>query len=59
MSNFKVLNLSKHINNFFFDIRNEQKLNSCIKKIKPDIIFHLAAQSLVKIFYKPSIYYPN
>ena len=56
MSNFKVLNLSKHINNFFFDIRNEQKLNSCIKKIKPDIIFHLAAQSLVKNSYKNPLF---
>ena len=29
------------------DIRNFKKLNYQLKKIKPDIIFHLAAQSLV------------
>ena len=56
ISNFEILNLSKHINNFFFDIRDEKKLDACIKKVKPDIIFHLAAQSLVKSSYQNPSY---
>tara|TARA_B100001093_G_scaffold518046_1_gene601547 strand:+ start:55 stop:1155 length:1101 start_codon:yes stop_codon:yes gene_type:complete len=44
---FKNLSLSKKINQEYLDITNFEKINSCIKKIKPDIIFHLAAQSIV------------
>ena len=34
-----------------FDIRDQKKINNIIKKYKPDFIFHLAAQSLVKKSY--------
>tara|TARA_B100001250_G_scaffold410385_1_gene436732 strand:- start:2175 stop:3218 length:1044 start_codon:yes stop_codon:yes gene_type:complete len=37
----------KLLNETFFDIRDEVKVNSYLNEIKPDIIFHLAAQSLV------------
>ena len=37
----------KLANETFFDIRDEHKVTSYLNKIKPDIIFHLAAQSLV------------
>ena len=51
-SNFELLNLKKLINkNYFCDIRNKKKLNEAITKINPDIIFHLAAQPLVKKSY--------
>ena len=36
----------------FFDIRDEDKLNNFFKRIKPRIIIHLAAQSLVLESYK-------
>jgi len=38
--------------NYYCDINNFSKLNKIIKKIKPQIIFHLAAQSLVLSGYK-------
>ena len=49
---FQSLNLSKKINQYYIDIRNFNKINSIIKKEKPDIIFHLAAQSIVSLSYK-------
>ena len=45
--NFINSDLNKKCKNYFFDICNYKKLNQTIKKIKPDIIFHLAAQPLV------------
>ena len=51
---FKSLNLDKKIKQYYFDISNFEKLNTIIKKTKPDIIFHLAAQSIVsKSFNEP------
>lgn len=51
--NYKVLRLSDKIRKeYFFDIVNFKLLNSKIKKIKPDIIFHLAAQPYVMEGYK-------
>lgn len=44
---FDLLSLKKNINHFIFDIRNADLLDKTIKLIKPDIIFHLAAQPLV------------
>ena len=35
--------------NIYLDIRNYKKLNKIIKKINPEIIFHMAAQPLVKM----------
>ena len=37
------------------DIKDFKKINSVIKKYKPDIIFHLAAQSLVRVSYKATL----
>ena len=54
-SNFIGLNLKKKINNNFIDIRNLNKLKKLISNSKPDYIFHLAAQSLVKKSYKDPI----
>jgi CDP-glucose 4,6-dehydratase len=50
-SHYKKLNLNKKIKSKLLDIRNFKKLNHHFKSIKPDIIFHLAAQSLVKKSY--------
>jgi CDP-glucose 4,6-dehydratase len=50
--NFYLLALDKKIKNYYGDVRDESNLKSKIEKFKPDIIFHLAAQSLVKDSYK-------
>ena len=45
---FESLKLNKrNTENFFQDIKVFNKLNEIVKKVKPDIIFHLAAQSIV------------
>lgn len=49
---FDQLELSKHVRNNCNDIRNFQKIKKYIEEVKPDIIFHLAAQSLVRESYK-------
>ncbi|MDA8985367.1 CDP-glucose 4,6-dehydratase [Candidatus Pelagibacter sp.] len=50
--NFYLLKLNKKIQNNFGDIRDKKKLSNLVKKFKPDIIFHLAAQPLVKESYR-------
>lgn len=52
---FKSLNLNKKIKQHFFDISDFYKFNEIVKKEKPDIIFHLAAQSIVSESYKKSL----
>ena len=50
--NFYLLKLDKKIKNFYSDVRDQKNLSSKIKQFKPDIIFHLAAQPLVKESYR-------
>jgi len=50
-SNFHLFNLSKIIKYVNGDVRNYKKFYKFLNNIKPDIIFHLAAQSLVKQSY--------
>ena len=47
--NFVKSNVSKE---FFFDISDLKKTSKVIKSLRPDIIFHLAAQSLVFTSYE-------
>ena len=49
---FYSLNLHKKLNINILDIRNKKKLNYYINKIKPQIVFHLAAQPLILESYK-------
>jgi len=49
---FNSLRLEKKIDQHILDIRNYKTLNNIIKKEKPDITFHLAAQSIVSESYK-------
>ena len=44
---FKKLKMDKKIKQFYLDIRNFKELDAVVKKNKPDVIFHLAAQSIV------------
>ena len=50
--NFYKMCETKNIKSYFFDILNKKRLSTTIKKIEPDIIFHLAAQSIVRKSYK-------
>ena len=52
---YKVLNLKNKIIDHRLDIRNLSKLKKIVKKFKPDYVFHLAAQSLVKKSYEDPI----
>ena len=45
--NFIACNLDEKIIHFDGDIRNFKNFYECLKEIKPEIIFHLAAQALV------------
>ena len=49
---FKACNVDRFTKNFYFDLKNSNKLKKTLYKIKPDFIFHLAAQSLVSKSYK-------
>ena len=51
-SHFKLANLDKKIKNKFIDITNLKKFKKVFLTFKPDYVFHLAAQSLVKKSYK-------
>lgn len=46
-SMFRELNIESSIEHVWLDIRNKEKVIHTIKEIKPDFIFHLAAQALV------------
>ena len=49
---FKSLKLKNKINLKYLDIRNYEKLDGIVRKFKPEIIFHLAAQPLIFDAYK-------
>lgn len=49
LSHFNLLNLP--VKNYFADINDEVTLSNAIKEFSPDIIFHLAAQPLVRDSY--------
>lgn len=48
---FKQLNLQPKINHFSGDIRDHDLLGGLIENIKPNVVFHLAAQPLVRESY--------
>lgn len=47
--------IKNEINSHYFDIKNYKKLKYHINQIKPDYIFHLAAQSIVSKSYEDPI----
>lgn len=49
---FEASNLEKRIIHVVGDIRDEERLKQVFKKQQPDIVFHSAAQSLVRLSYK-------
>ena len=54
-SMFKEANIYKIIKSYFGDIRDFAKLKNAIKEIEPEIIFHMAAQSLVLPSYQDPV----
>ena len=51
-SMFEILDLEKKVRHHWGDIRNKEELNHYIQHIRPDFIFHLAAQSIVSLSFK-------
>ena len=51
-SHFEAVNLASQIDDHRLDIRDRETLIECVQQIKPDFIFHLAAQALVRPSYK-------
>ena len=50
-SHFEAMHLGNHIEDLRGDIRNREALTQAIQKTAPDLIFHLAAQALVRQSY--------
>ena len=51
-SMFETLKMSEKVHQFDGDIRSREMLNSYVQEVKPDFIFHLAAQALVLTSYE-------
>jgi len=49
---FSLANIDALTDSHFIDIRNADALSNVIEKTKPEIVFHLAAQALVRASYK-------
>lgn len=54
-SHFDTIELDEFVRSYYIDIRDKNKLQVAIKEIKPDFVFHLAAQSLVMKSYSDPI----
>lgn len=54
-SNFEILGLKERIQHIEGDIRNRTQLLHAVQDFQPDIVFHLAAQSLVRRSYNDPI----
>lgn len=51
-SMFETIGLSEKTRHHFGDIRNNEEMNSYVQEVKPDFIFHLAAQAIVFTSYE-------
>ena len=49
---FEVNDLEQRIHHRFGDIRDKEAMNAYVQEVKPDFIFHLAAQAIVSTSYK-------
>lgn len=54
-SHFEVLGLSDRIKHFQGDVRHKSSLDEVFNKFQPEIVFHLAAQPLVRRSYEDPI----
>jgi len=53
---FNILDLDKKMISKIGDIRNREELERCILEFQPEIVFHLAAQPIVRESYKDPVY---
>ncbi len=49
---FKLANISEYISTDFCDIRDSAKVAKIVRNARPEIVFHLAAQPLVRASYR-------
>lgn len=54
-SMFEVLNLKDRITHFNEDVRNYSAIKAIIEQVKPDFLFHMAAQPIVVTSYKDPV----
>jgi CDP-glucose 4,6-dehydratase len=54
-SNFEAIGLEKRITHFDADIRSAKDVARIINEVKPDFVFHLAAQSLVRMSFEEPV----
>ena len=53
---FSVLNLENKITQIYWDISDYKNLEEVVDEYKPEIIFHLAAQPIVRTSYDEPVY---
>ena len=53
---FSVLNLDKKITQIYWDISDYKKLEEVVEEHKPEMVFHLAAQPIVRTSYDEPVY---
>lgn len=51
-SMFETIDLSSKMHHCFGDIRNRKEMNQYVQTVRPDFIFHLAAQAIVSTSYE-------
>jgi CDP-glucose 4,6-dehydratase len=54
-SMFEVLHLEEKMTHFFEDVRNEKAVLKIVESVKPDFVFHMAAQPIVVTSYKEPV----
>ena len=54
-SMFEILDLEQDVTHIIGDIKNLTHLEECMLEFKPDMVFHLAAQPLVRLSYEKPI----
>jgi len=52
---FNLLGLGGRMNSILADIKDYEKLNAVMQEVRPEIVFHLAAQPLVRVSYKDPV----
>ncbi|MCP4649281.1 MAG: CDP-glucose 4,6-dehydratase [PVC group bacterium] len=52
---FEAIGLKKQITHIIADINDQKRLDAVFKKYRPQVVFHLAAQPLVRLSYKSPV----
>lgn len=53
---FELLGLGEAVDSVFADVRDADRLASVVERCRPEVVFHLAAQSLVRRSYENPVY---